>query len=94
MSFKYAGADRYALRNISFEVPAGAMVALIGRSGSGKSTLMNLLQRLYDPQEGRILIDGTDIRDLAQHSLREHIAVVPQEVDLFSRSIFENIAYG
>ncbi len=94
VSFQYGGADRYALRNISFEVAPGALVALIGRSGSGKSTLMNLLQRLYDPQEGRILIDGTDIRDLTQGSLREHIAVVPQEVDLFSRTIFENIAYG
>jgi ABC-type multidrug transport system fused ATPase/permease subunit len=92
--FKYAGTDQYALENISFEVPAGAMVALIGRSGSGKSTLMNLLQRLYDPQEGRILIDGNDLRDVSQNSLREHIAVVPQEVDLFSRSVAENIAYG
>ncbi len=94
VSFKYASADRYALDNVSFEVPAGAMVALIGRSGSGKSTLMNLLQRLYDPQQGRILIDGTDLRELTQDSLREHIAVVPQEVDLFSRTIFDNIAYG
>lgn len=94
VSFRYAGADRYALRNVSFNVPAGAMVALIGRSGSGKSTMMNLLQRLYDPEEGRILIDGKDIRDVTQQSLREHIAVVPQEVDLFSRTIFENIAYG
>lgn len=94
VSFKYAGNDQYALENISFEVPAGAVVALIGRSGSGKSTLMNLLQRLHDPQGGRILIDGIDLRNLAQHSLREHIAVVPQEVDLFSRTVFENIAYG
>lgn len=94
ISFKYAGSDRYALENVSFEAPAGNMVALIGRSGSGKSTLMNLLQRLYDPQAGRILIDGVDIRELAQDSLREHIAVVPQEVDLFSRTILENVSYG
>ncbi len=94
VSFQYAGAERYALEHISFEVPAGSVVALIGPSGSGKSTLMNLLQRLYDPQQGRILIDGTDIREFSQTSLREHIAVVPQEVDLFSRTILENVAYG
>lgn len=94
VSFRYAGADRWALRNISFSVPPGSVVALIGRSGSGKSTLMNLLQRLYDPECGSILLDGKDIRHLAQRSLREHIAVVPQEVELFSRTIVENVGYG
>lgn len=94
VSFKYEGSDRCALKDVNFTVPAGATVALIGRSGSGKSTLMNLLQRLYDPQFGKILIDGKDIRELTQRSLREQIAVVPQEVDLFSRTISENIAYG
>ena len=94
VSFKYAGAEGYALQNVSFDVPAGRMVALIGRSGSGKSTLMTLLQRLYDPQAGRILIDGIDLRQLTLDSLREHIAVVPQEIDLFSRTILENVAYG
>jgi ABC-type multidrug transport system fused ATPase/permease subunit len=94
VSFRYAGAERWALRDISFSVPAGSLVALIGPSGSGKSTLMNLLQRLYDPESGSILLDGKDIRGITQRSLREHIAVVPQEVELFSRSIVENIAYG
>jgi subfamily B ATP-binding cassette protein MsbA len=94
LSFKYAGADQWTLRDVSFEIPAGATVALIGPSGSGKSTLMNLLQRLYDPQEGSILIDGEDIRLVSQSSLREQISVVPQEVELFSRSILENIGYG
>ncbi len=94
VSFRYAGADRDALRDVSFKVPAGSMVALIGRSGSGKSTLMNLLQRLYDPQQGAILLDGKDIRDLEQRSLRDHIAVVPQEIELFSRTVLENVAYG
>ncbi len=94
VGFQYAGADRWALRDVSFKVPAGSVVALIGPSGSGKSTLMNLLQRLYDPQQGAILLDGTDLRDIQQRSLREHIAVVPQEIELFSRTIFENISYG
>jgi len=94
LSFHYAGSEHWTLRNVSFKVPAGSTVALIGPSGSGKSTLMNLLQRLYDPQSGSILIGGHDIRDVTQQSLRDQIAVVPQEVDLFSRSIAENIGYG
>jgi len=94
VSFRYPGADRWTLRNVSFRVPAGSTVALIGKSGTGKSTLVNLLQRSYDPQHGEILIDGVNIRTVTQHSLRTQIAVVPQEVDLFSRSIHENIAYG
>jgi subfamily B ATP-binding cassette protein MsbA len=94
VSFRYPGSDRWTLQNVRFWVPAGATVALIGPSGSGKSTLVNLLQRLYDPQAGGILIDGCDLRDVTQHSLRSQIAVVPQEVDLFSRSVLENIAYG
>ncbi len=94
VSFRYAGTDRWALKNVDLNVPAGSTVALIGISGSGKSTLMNLLQRLYDPQDGSILIDGQDIRNVTQKSLREQIAVVPQEIDLFSRSVLANIGYG
>lgn len=94
LSFQYPGTDRWALSNINLQVPAGFTVALIGISGSGKSTLMNLLQRLYDPQGGGILIDGEDIRNVTQESLREQIAVVPQEIDLFSRSVLANIGYG
>lgn len=94
VSFKYKGAETWTLQNINFTAPAGATVALIGASGSGKSTLMNLLQRLYDPQRGNILIDGKDLREVTQESLRKQISVVPQEVELFSRSIAENIAYG
>jgi ABC-type multidrug transport system fused ATPase/permease subunit len=94
LSFKYAGAEQWTLRDVNFEIPAGSTVALIGPSGSGKSTLMNLLQRLYDPQAGSVLIDGEDIRLMSQSSLREQISVVPQEVELFSRSILENIGYG
>jgi ABC-type multidrug transport system fused ATPase/permease subunit len=94
VSFTYPGAHRPALNNISFTVPAGAMVALIGPSGSGKSTLMHLLQRLYDPQQGSVCIDGLDLRQMQQSSLREHIAVIPQEIELFSRTIAQNIGYG
>ena len=79
---------------MSFQVPAGSTVALIGRSGTGKSTMVNLLLRCYDPQHGSICIDGVDIKAATQESLRRQIAVVPQEVDLFSRTIAENIAYG
>ncbi|HTU43803.1 MAG TPA: ABC transporter ATP-binding protein [Bryobacteraceae bacterium] len=94
ISFTYPGAHRPALHDVSFKVPAGSMVALIGPSGSGKSTLMNLLQRLYDPQQGSICIDGMDIRQMQQSSLREHIAVIPQEIELFSRTVAQNIGYG
>jgi ABC-type multidrug transport system fused ATPase/permease subunit len=94
VTFTYPGANRSAVRNVSFAVPEGALVALIGPSGSGKSTVMNLLQRLYDPDEGSIFIDGLDIRQMQQASLREHIAVIPQEIELFSRTIAKNIGYG
>ena len=94
VSFKYKGADQWTLQNVNFNAPAGSTVALIGASGSGKTTLMNLLQRLYDPQRGHILIDGKDLREVTQESLRKQISVVPQEVELFSRSIADNISYG
>lgn len=94
VSFQYPDSYEWALRNISFRVPAGATVALIGPSGSGKSTVMNLLQRLYDPQQGTILIDGSDVRQIATRELRRRISVVPQEVELFSRTIIQNIGYG
>ncbi len=92
--FRYAEDRPWTLRKINLAVPAGATVALVGRSGSGKTTLMNLLLRMFDPQHGAILIDGVDLRDVTQDSLRSQTAVVPQEVDLFSRSIEENIGYG
>jgi ABC-type multidrug transport system fused ATPase/permease subunit len=92
--FRYGKDKRWVLKNVDVTVPAGATVALIGASGSGKTTFINLLLRSFDPERGSILIDGVDLRDAAQESLRSQIAVVPQEVDLFSRSIAENIAYG
>ncbi|MFA6520878.1 MAG: ABC transporter ATP-binding protein, partial [Candidatus Gracilibacteria bacterium] len=93
VSFSYRQ-EREVLRDISISIPAGKMVALVGRSGSGKSTFVNMILRSFDPQAGQVLIDGIDIRDVAQKSLRDQIAIVSQEVDLFSRTIGENIAYG
>jgi ABC-type multidrug transport system fused ATPase/permease subunit len=94
VSFQYPDSHEWALRDVSLHVPAGATVALIGRSGSGKSTAMSLLQRLYDPQHGTVLIDGVDVRQIESSELRRRIAVVPQEVELFSRPIIQNIGYG
>ena len=82
------------LTNVSFTAPAGGKLALVGPSGSGKSTLMRLLYRFYDPAEGRILIDGQDIRDVTQVSLRSALGLVPQDVVLFNDTIRANIAYG
>ncbi|MGC9603436.1 MAG: ABC transporter ATP-binding protein, partial [Minisyncoccia bacterium] len=94
VSFAYRVGKQRALRDINLIVPAGSTIALVGRSGSGKTTFINLLLRSFDPQRGKILIDGNDIRDVTQESLRQQIAVVPQEVDLFSRTVAENISYG
>jgi ABC-type multidrug transport system fused ATPase/permease subunit len=94
VSFTYRASGEPALADINLKIPAGKTFALVGRSGSGKTTFINLLLRSFDPQSGAILIDGTDIRDITQESLRRQIAVVPQEVDLFSRTVSENIAYG
>ncbi len=94
VSFSYHRDNQWALKNINVTIPAGTTCALVGRSGSGKTTFINLLLRSYDPQEGAILIDGVDIRTVTQASLRAQIAVVPQEVDLFSRTVAENISYG
>src|SRR5207244_3865535 len=82
------------LRGIDLHVPAGHTLALVGPSGGGKSTLMSLLQRLHDPQEGRVSIDGRDVRTFTQRSLRRHIGVVMQDALLFDDTIAGNIAYG
>ncbi|TSA46214.1 ATP-binding cassette domain-containing protein, partial [bacterium] len=94
VSFGYHNNKQWALKDINLIIPAGKTIALVGRSGSGKTTFINLLLRSFDPQKGSIFIDGNDIRDVTQESLRQQIAVVPQEVDLFSRTIAENISYG
>lgn len=86
--------DRLILDNISFDIPAGKTVAVVGPSGSGKSTLARLLFRFYDVSQGSIRIDGQDIRQVTQHSLREAIGIVPQDTVLFNDTVRYNIAYG
>ena len=85
---------REILKGISFEVPANAKVAIVGPSGAGKSTISRLLFRFYDVSSGRILIDGQDIRDVEQDSLRAAIGIVPQDTVLFNDTIGYNIRYG
>lgn len=85
---------RPILHDISFDLPAGHKIAIVGPSGSGKSTLARLLFRFYDVDSGRITIDGQDVREVTQHSLREAIGVVPQDTVLFNDTIYHNIAYG
>ena len=86
--------DRQILFDVDFEIPAGHKVAVAGTSGGGKSTLARLLFRFYDPTGGRILIDGQDIRQVSQKSLRSNIGIVPQDTVLFNDTIYYNIAYG
>jgi ATP-binding cassette, subfamily B, heavy metal transporter len=86
--------ERRILDNVSFEVPAGKMVAIVGPSGAGKSTISRILFRFYDIASGRVTIDGQDIRDVTQQSLRAAIGVVPQDTVLFNDTIFYNIRYG
>ncbi len=93
VSFAY-DPDRAILKNVSFEVPAGQMVAIVGPSGAGKSTISRILFRFYDIQSGRVTIDGQDIRDVTQKSLRAAIGVVPQDTVLFNDTIRYNIRYG
>ncbi len=93
VSFSY-NSDRQILRNLSFKVPSGHSVAIVGSSGSGKSTMSRLLFRFYDVQEGQILIDGQDLREVTQKSVRSSIGVVPQDTVLFNDTIGYNILYG
>lgn len=91
VTFSYDNALPPVLDGIDFAVPAGARIALVGSSGAGKTTIANLLLRFWDPQHGRIAIDGVDLRDVALDSLREHIALVAQDTHLFNASLAENI---
>ncbi|KAF2007666.1 iron-sulfur clusters transporter atm1, mitochondrial precursor, partial [Amniculicola lignicola CBS 123094] len=86
--------DRPILRNLTLTIPAGKKIAIVGPSGCGKSTILRLLFRFYDVQEGRILVDGQDIRDVSLESLRKAIGVVPQDTPLFNDTIGHNIGYG
>lgn len=93
VTFAYEDGDP-VLHNVTLDVPAGDTVALVGPSGAGKSTLISLLPRLYDPLEGRILLDGIDLHHVSRRALRKQIAAVSQSVSLFDTSIRENIRYG
>ena len=93
VSFGYES-ERTILHNISFSIAPGTTTAIVGPTGSGKSTISRLLLRFYDPQSGNILIDGQDLLDLTQHSLRQAIGVVPQDTVLFNDTLYYNIAYG
>ncbi len=93
VDFSYDG-RREILKDVSFEVPAGRKVAVVGPSGSGKSTLARLLFRFYDVNGGRITIDGQDLRDVQQASVRAMLGVVPQDTVLFNDTIYYNVAYG
>ena len=93
VSFGY-GSEKLALRNATLHIEPGKKYALVGASGAGKSTILSLILRFYDPQSGVVKIDGCDVREISQHSLRQHIGTVTQETFLFHDTIAENIRYG
>ena len=93
VSFSYDN-SKWVLNDVSFEIKKGETVAIVGATGAGKTSIINLLNRFYEFQNGDILFDGTSIRDIKQESLREHIALVMQDVFLFSRTISDNISLG
>lgn len=94
VSFKYPGADENVLEDITFTAKPGETTAIIGSTGSGKSTLVNLIPRFYDVTDGSIRLDGTDIREVTQHDLRDKLGYVPQKGLLFSGDIASNIMFG
>jgi ATP-binding cassette, subfamily B, bacterial len=94
VSFRYPGSESWVLRDISMSIAPNQTIALVGRSGAGKTTLCNLIARFYDPDEGTISLDGTDIRDFQLHGYRQLLGVVEQDVFLFDGTIAENIAFG
>ncbi len=91
---RYKNSPTNAIDDISFQVAAGEFFVLLGSSGSGKTTIINLIPRFYDASEGRVLIDGADVRDVTLESLRSHIGIVLQETTLFTGTIRDNIAFG
>ncbi|MEH7130533.1 ABC transporter ATP-binding protein [Neobacillus drentensis] len=94
VTFSYPGAEMPAISNISFSMRPGEVTAIIGGTGSGKSTLINLIPRFYDVDSGKVLVDGIDVREMAQEQLRKKIGFVPQQSVLFTGTIAENIRYG
>jgi len=93
VDFSYPNGER-VLEDFNLDIPAGQKIGLVGRTGAGKSTILALLQRLYEPRAGRVLIDEQDIAEVTQQSLRQSIAVVQQDISLFHRSVLENLRYG
>lgn len=92
--FKYQGTDEYILKNINLEAKKGEVIALVGMSGGGKTTLVNLIPRFFDVSEGKIMIDGIDVRNIKLSNLRDQVAFVTQEPILFNDTVYSNIAYG
>jgi ATP-binding cassette subfamily B protein len=94
VSFSYENSSEVILKDVDITVPGGSTYALVGESGAGKSTFASLIPRFYEPSEGKVMIDGQDIRELTQHSLRQNIGFVQQNVFLFDDTIRENLKYG
>jgi len=94
VSFIYSDSDDKVLDDVSFKVNKGQIIALVGSSGAGKTTLVDLIPRFYDPSDGAVLIDGTDIRDMKIENLRRLMGIVTQETVLFNKSVKNNISYG
>ena len=94
VTFRYESSPEPVLEHITLHVSPGETVAVVGPSGGGKSTLCQLIPRFYDVTDGRVLVDGQDVRELKQHDLREHIGIVQQDVFLFAGTIYDNIRYG
>jgi ABC-type multidrug transport system fused ATPase/permease subunit len=94
VSFRYGPDAEWALRDVELLIPAGQTVALVGATGAGKSTFAKLVARFYDPTEGRVLVDGHDLKNVSSHSLRSQMGIVPQEGFLFSGTVRDNIAFG
>jgi subfamily B ATP-binding cassette protein MsbA len=94
VSFRYSNERKFILKNIDLEIPVGSTIALVGESGGGKSSLTKLIQRLYDPTDGRITWDGIDLRDARIADIRRNIALVSQETVLFNDTIYNNITFG
>ncbi|RST77035.1 ABC transporter ATP-binding protein [Siminovitchia acidinfaciens] len=94
VTFRYAGAEKPVIKDISFKAKKGETTAIIGSTGSGKSTLIKLIPRFYDVEKGAVLVDGVDVRELPQETLRAKIGYVPQKASLFSGTVAENLRYG
>src|SRR5690606_25761239 len=94
VGFRYPDTEHWAVRGLDFELKAGEALALVGENGAGKTTIVKLLTRLYDPDEGRILVDGVDLRDIDILDLRAHIGVIFQDFIRYSFTAAENIGVG